>query len=229
MTPFFLTGSVKQYYTPHMNTLSKLKRHFLATLPVLGPHNFIEAELLLSGQKPVGRFEVDEEILADFGKKHVVIPKCYPQEGVKKNIYSYIDGIIVTRKLDKAVAEGKLISQKFDDDERGTWYYYGQLDQEDTMKALIALDKADEPGACLTHSTERGALLGYRKRDCLFFRINLKIPENICDAIEKLTDAAKEAHQYLLLEKAGVEDPEHYIENNFKELKRINDQTPDLG
>jgi hypothetical protein len=131
-----------------MPTLSKLCREFLAAMPVIAPMLFIERELLLAKKKPIAFLDLDT--------------RAGPEPIRKKNEEDI-------KILDEAVRKGELISV---DAAKWGMRLYGQLGQEEAIRAII--EDLEAPYSERKHSM--GTLLGYRKRDIIFFNIFRTLP-----------------------------------------------------
>ncbi len=160
---------------------SKFARAILSQLPVVAPHADIEAELLLSGQKPIGFVSLYPDdyrpVESDFG--------LLDEEATKKlrdNLNRVYYEIEMHARLDEQVAKGNLKSvdvlYKNPDGSPLVNRFYCQPEREDEMKfiAMIHQKKADhEPLTKSEHDhfakKDMGLHLGYRKRDVMLFSL----------------------------------------------------------
>ncbi len=171
-----------------MSVWSKLKRDFLAAMPVIGPHSDIECELLLAGKKPVGWVTTNN-------------PRM-PRDGwsAKKSLRD-------VKILDEAVANGKLKSTKLPIENDGVVNFYCLPEYEELMNLTKRQMQRDaEADRSLEHISWH-QILGYRRRDELFWSFYEKLPENFRYAI--LNNSPSPWHlKGKLLRECGIEPHE---------------------
>lgn len=192
--------------------LKSLKRKFLATLPVIGPHANIEAEMMLAGKKPITWMHAMKE------NEHTEDIRLKIEQRGRK-------------LLDKAVESGQLIAidvkQLNPNHPNGgmVFRHYAQPDNEEKLKLIAAYNTAafngKEPSQELEKALDKdfGHYLGYRKRDILFFNniINSRhVPNVIKDKILDLNVRSQKAYRDTQLEKAGYDVKEWY-----EDIKRL--------
>lgn len=172
-----------------MKFLSNLRRHFLNAMPVIGPHADIEAELLLAGIKPVGFLFVfrDEE-------------KEFLQDWRSKKLYRDV------KILDQAVTQGKLKSMDMPLNGSGILRYYCQPGKERLMKIAADGNAGDEEAQKLSSWHK---ILGYRRRDELFFNFCQRLPMSVRDAIVEFNANAQVTHREELLKQCKI-DPDQW-------------------
>lgn len=132
--------------------INSLKRHFLATFPVLAPHDRIEAELMLYGNKP-------SAVIRTFA------------ESANSNDQTVIRTNNTMKALDQAVKDGQLVSRDLKPKKPNDTFifrYYAKSDQADKLDLLTdfrkqASSKEGDPQRVIEEMT--GTYLGYRKRD----------------------------------------------------------------
>lgn len=190
-------GSVKP-----MSTTSKLKRHFLATFPVLGPHMGIEAELLLAGIKPIGLYNIWPE--------GTIFPVKNKPEALEHKLM-WLKNFTDIEKLDQAVQKSTLMCggiEQYPDQEQNpslveVFYYQPNINLEKAINELSP-----------------GQYLGYRKRDqFLFENCYNNMPLPIKQAVSKLNKTSQYAYQCLQLEQCGIKNPEQYLRDQKQELQ----------
>jgi hypothetical protein len=174
-----------------MSLLGKLKRDFLAALPVIGPHADIEAELLLAGIKPVGWLWI------------------YPDDETFKN-WRMRKEQRDRKILDRAVAEGKLKSIDTVRDNIPVRRFYCQPGREEDMQWVKAIEDGDE-NAARDCKKEWNELYGYRKRDVLFYNYYFRFPEQLGSLMRQMNANAQMYHREKLLEECGI-DPAQWVE-----------------
>lgn len=181
--------------------LSTLKRDFLATFPAIGSHYEIEAELLLAGIKPVGWFEITDEI-----PSHPIFQKRHADR----------------LKLDEAVKAGKLSSTDINNSQAGYWQrLYCQPGLEEQMHLVAKTEKGEIPASLYEH----GRRMGYRRRDAFYFEATF--PRFKSEALSKIWSQLRlainkpvmQAHRNALLEAAGVNNPDTYLDDIYKSLE----------
>ncbi len=180
--------------------LSRLKEHFYAAMPVIGPHAGIDAELMLAGKKPICILPVFE---------------YNPNEEFiyKKRNYDRL-------RLDKAVEEGQLVStdrfiQGGDQRNDFTMRFYAQPHKEQEMKEF-----ADNYLNFEKLKKDHGRYLGYRRRDVMLWYAPSSLPSRIINPIYALSRQFKTAHRNTLLRNAGIEDPDQYCQRMEDKLDR---------
>lgn len=132
--------------------INSLKRHFLATFPVLAPHDRIEAELML------------------YGNKRVTMMKIFTEK-TNSTDQSAIRTRNTIKILEQAVKESQLVARDLDQKNPHSPYifrYYAQKDQANKLELLtdfskLASSKKGDPLRVIEEMT--GLYLGYRKRD----------------------------------------------------------------
>jgi len=201
---------------------TKLKRDFLATLPVIGPHANIEADLMLAGLKPLTWFPAypDEELKAG---------TLILNEGLKTWHYA-------RKKLDKAVENGTLLSMDIETTVPNIPEYiditrhYCQLDQEANMRRVAHFNlKAFERQEILDEDLDKdiGHYLGYRRRDIAFFNAMQSgfVPKRLIPFIIKFNAPSQVALRQQLLERAGIPDERTHFRAIYDTIER---KWPDL-
>lgn len=179
--------------------MKNLKQAFFKALPVIGPHNYIEAELLLAGIKPIGVFDVYSQ-----------------QQRQTKPLFEKL--ALDQLKLDKAVKNG-LLSSLAIEDEYGQRKYYCQKGLEPEMQELCdVVRQKQKPFLRIAE------LLGYRKRDAYLFNTTFKLSTKFLEVRNKLLEPAHQALQYNLLAQAGIRHPKTYLEQSFSEIEAYQQQ-----
>lgn len=167
-----------------MGFLSKLLNK-ISELPLIGPHDGYEAELLLAGVKPIG-----------------LCVDVFPPEGVHQEETEIMSGIRNDiLKLNIAVENGQLIKESFISFDkfgaRNEWNIYGQNSQKLNVERLCNILKSDqgliedEPKglAC------EGNYFGYRKQDIrLFSRGGYSSLNPISNAFLRATHTKRHRH-----------------------------------
>jgi hypothetical protein len=175
--------------------LKRLKRDFLAAFPVIGPHTWIEGEMMVSGKKPLTWMPVnpDDAQLPDrkWQKWHQDRKLC-----------------------DHAVAEGKLIAKDIEitrDSHSLTFRHYARPGQEEALERVA---KFNQKAFNLQDTSEvdigqdMGRLLGYRRRDVLFYNHILHsgfLTDSMQNWLIRFNAPVQQAYQEKLLEEAGYD------------------------
>ena len=195
--------------------LSKLKRNILAAFPVVGPHADIEAELMLSGKKPLTWLHIP-----------------YPDWEIPKNVpitsdndWREVKEAHGTIELDKAVSKEKLISEdvaitKFPNLNEPPPHtpivrHYAQIDQSENLSLIASINRSffnfQEPDEAILEAAigkDFGDYLGYRRRDILFFNKvinNPYLPRPMAQALIELNSYSQAALREKLLEESGYD------------------------
>lgn len=191
-----------------------LKRSFLAAFPVIGPHADIEAELMLAGRKPLTWLNIVPDEFKDSSPR-------------AKKMHRDI------KLLDKAVAEGKLLSIDVklpSPGDANIIRHYAQPEQEESLKLMsefnrqiwncddtskLDLDKlADNIG--MDKNKGFGEYLGYKKRDILFFKYTTSMPKFISNALINLNASCQQAR----VEKSLIETG-HDLQKWYNNLPKM--------
>ncbi|MBL8846814.1 MAG: hypothetical protein JNN24_13680 [Hyphomicrobium zavarzinii] len=168
----------------------KLTDKFLATLPVIGPHAGIEAELLLAKRKPIG----GPFLIAD-------------DSDPKKMCRSILKASLDRIRLDEAVENGRLSSVDLNSDGL-TFRYYCQSDQHEQLKNSLERNQY-----------VFGEEFGYRPRDIRFFEWYIQLPDWLGSVVRSLNAPIQHAFLNTALRDAGIDDPKRHWEELRNRLK----------
>lgn len=194
-----------------MKNISKIKRDFLASLPVIGPHVSIEAELMLAGTKPITMYPIFE---------------CDTQTDNLSLLKEAQD----LKKLNEAAANGQLrtldtksIKPPNPDAPSFKLRYFCQPEEEETMQMMV---RAENTRDFSELKKDFGRYLGYRKRDVAFFHAKRalansfpSLTEQIHVTLNNINAPCQVALGRKLLEEAGIPNPDEYLADIFKDLK----------
>lgn len=157
--------------------LRDITNKFFATFPVIGCHMGIEAELLLSGKKPMGWMNAEKNLTA--------LPPDFDQLNPddQKQLKDQL-------ALDQAVREGKLIARDvivYHTNPAGESIsrHYAQLWNKENLDRTVAChQKAFNRQPLKKHEdVDDGKMLGYRGRDRWLWKTMGHVPKPVARAV----------------------------------------------
>lgn len=183
--------------------LINLKRTLLAAFPVVGPHDAIEADLMLAGKKPLTWVDVYDDV----------------SQILDRRLYHAHIGRL---RLDEAVAQGRLLAadveQVWDDPHVPPLIvrHYAQPAYKNELSLVVEYNKlafnTDHDGNI--QGKDMGEYVGYRKRDIALFGIvgpflrSTAVPQLAKEWFWNLNDLTQVALREKLLIDIGIDPAE---------------------
>lgn len=166
--------------------ISKLKRDFLAALPVVAPYESIRYEMMLHKVKPVCYFCIT------------------PEREVSQDVVDVKDRRDCVA-LDGLVAKGQLIKRDVVLSDKLIYRYYAQNEYAKELDFAVAVSEGRITFEDRSPFSRMGNIFGYRKRDIFFFHLFVEMPKTIKDAIWRFNPLAKNALRDKMLENMGYD------------------------